>query len=154
MEEQDNTRPLLILGCPEIPVQQALALYCARQFKERGEELRIAGNKAVLQLIRISDLDKSYVTKMIDLERCIEDLTTRKLKPPICMIFIHNDAGISYAATIRFLFDGRLIAVVFGREADNLGAQLDFSCETIIEKAVHNPGKIRRKIDEVMGWAV
>jgi hypothetical protein len=154
MIDSDNTGPLLILGCPEVPVQQALALYCAHQFGEDGEDLRIAGNKAVLQLLRISDLKKVYAKKMMDLDRCIDDLSNKKLEPSVCIVFAHSDAGISYATTVRYLTEGRLIAVVFGREAEALGAQLDIPCEKIVEKAVHNPGQLRKKLDEVMEWAV
>ncbi|OPX73158.1 MAG: hypothetical protein A4E39_01216 [Methanoregulaceae archaeon PtaB.Bin152] len=153
MSREEKTGPLLVLGCPEVPVQQALALYCANRFGEHGDELCIAGNKAVLQLIRISDLKKVYATKMMDLDRCIEDLATRKIEPSVCIVFAHSDAGITYATTIRYLVEGRLIAVVFGREAEALGAQLDIPCEKIVEKAVHNPGQLRKKLDEVMGWA-
>jgi threonyl-tRNA synthetase len=153
MPDTKTTGPLLILGCPEVPVQQALALYCAHRFREHGEDLRIAGNKAVLQLLRISDLKRVYAKKMMDLDRCIEDLAEKKLEPSVCLVFAHSDAGITYATTIRYLTEGRLVAVVFGREAETLGAELDIPCEKIVEKAVHNPGQLRRRIDEVMGWA-
>jgi hypothetical protein len=154
MDNSENSGPLLILGCPEVPVQQALALYCAHQFGEHGGELRIAGNKAVLQLIRISDLKRVYAQKMMDLDRCIEELATKKLDPSLCIVFAHSDAGISYATTVRYLTAGRLIVVVFGRDAESLGAELDIPCEKIVEKAVHNPGQLRKRLDEVMGWAV
>ena len=154
MTDNENNGPLLILGCPEVPVQQALALYCDHRFGSQGKELRIAGNTAVLQLLRVSDPGKVYVKKMMDLDRCIEDLSTRKLEPAECLVFAHSDAGISYATTVRYLTEGRLIAVVFGRMAEELGAGLDIPCEKIVEKAVHNPGQLRRKLDEVMGWAV
>ncbi len=153
MNENDHTRPLLILGCPEVPVQQALALYCAYRFGEQGKELRIAGNTAVLQLLRVSDPGKMYAKKMMDLDRCIEDLSGKKLEPSVCLVFAHSDAGITYATTIRYLTEGRLISVIFGKMAEDLGAQLDIPCEKIVEKAVHNPGQLRRKLDEVMGWA-
>ncbi len=152
MGENERSGPLLVLGCPEVPVQQALALYCAYRFGEKGEDLAIAGNKAVLQLLRTSDLKRIYVKKMLDLDRCIEDLSEKRLTPSICIVFAHSDAGISYATTVRYLTDGRLIAVVFGREAEVLGAGLEIPCEKIVEKAVHNPGQLRKKIDEVMGW--
>ncbi|OPY46423.1 MAG: hypothetical protein A4E42_00535 [Methanoregulaceae archaeon PtaU1.Bin222] len=153
MNREEKTGPLLIFGCPEVPVQQALALYCANRFGEQGQELRIAGNKAVLQLLRISDLKKIYARKMMDLDRCIEDLANGNLEPSLCIVFAHSDAGITYATTVRYLMKGRLIAVIFGREAEALGAMLEIPCEKIVEKAVHNPGQLRKKLDEVMGWA-
>jgi len=153
-DDNDTAEAVLILGCPEVPVQQALALYCAHQYKVHGNELRIAGNTAVLQLLRVSDPGKHYITKVMNLDRCIEDLSTKKLKPSLCIMFIHNDGGVAYAATVRFLFQGRLIVVVFGRDAEQLGAEIDSSCEKIVEVTVHNPEKIRKRLDEVMGWAV
>lgn len=153
MNENDNNGPLLILGCPEVPVQQALALYCAYRYGEMGKELRIAGNTAVLQLLRVSDPGRVYARKMMDLDRCIEDLSDKKLGPAECLVFAHSDAGISYATTIRYLTGGRLVVVIFGKTAEDLGARLDIPCEKIVEKAVHNPGQLRKKLDEVMGWA-
>ncbi len=152
MDEKEHSGPLLVLGCPEVPVQQALALYCAHRFGEHGQDLTIAGNKAVLQLLRVSDLKRIYAGKMMDLDRCIEDLSEKRLVPSVCIVFAHSDAGISYATTIRYLTEGRLVAVVFGREAEALGARLEIPCEKIVEKAVHNPGQLRKKIDGVMGW--
>lgn len=152
MEEKERTGPLLILGCPEVPIQQALALYCAHRFGQHGQDLLIAGNKAVLQLLRISDLRKTYARKMMDLDRCMEELSNGNLEPSVCIVFVHNDAGITYATTVRYLTKGRLIVIIFGREAESLGTQLLIPCEKIIEKAVHNPGKIRKKLEEVMGW--
>jgi hypothetical protein len=152
MNENDSTGPLLILGCPEVPVQQALALYCAYRFGKQGTELCLAGNTAVLQLLRVSDPGRMYVTSVMDLDRCIEKLAEKKLDPSLCIVFAHSDAGISYATTVRYLVGGRLVVVIFGRTAEELGAQLDIACEKIVEKAVHNPGQLRRKLDQVMGW--
>ncbi len=153
MNDTENTEPLLILGCPEVPVQQALALYCGYRFNQSGQPLVVAGNAAVLTLLRVSDPAKMYIKKFVELDRCIEELSTKKRQPKLCIVFAHSDAGISYATTVRFLTGGRLIAVIFGREAEALGEQLEVPCEKIVEKAVHNPGQLRRKMDEVFGWA-
>ncbi|GAA5261628.1 DUF1890 family protein [Methanocalculus sp. MC3] len=147
-EKRDET--LIILGCPEVPVQQALALYAADRLNEAGKDVLIAGNSAVLVLLKVSDPKKVYVKKMVELDRCIEDLASGETTPSTCIVFAHNDAGISYATTIRYLFEGRLIVVVFGREAEELAEQLEIPCEMIVEKAVHNPGKLRKKLDEVL----
>ena len=149
MEEERN-ETLIILGCPEVPVQQALALYVADFLNESGTDVLIAGNSAVLVLLKVSDPKKVYAKKMMELDRCIEELASGDRTPSTCIVFAHNDAGISYATTIRYLFEGRLIVVVFGREAEELAGQLEISCELIVEKAVHNPGKLRKKIDEVL----
>ncbi|MBR1368819.1 hypothetical protein RJ53_04550 [Methanocalculus chunghsingensis] len=144
---------LIMLGCPEIPVQQALALYAADRFNDDGWDLTIAGNGAVLNLLRVSDPKKVYIRKMMDLEKCIDELSAKERAPDLCMVCIHNDAGLSYAASIRYLFEGRFIALVFGRDAEALAAEIDFPCDPVVDVAVHNPGKLRRKLDEVMKWA-
>ncbi|MDO8840729.1 DUF1890 domain-containing protein [Methanocalculus sp.] len=152
MSEEGNGA-LIILGCPEVPVQQALALYAADRLNEDEWDVLVAGNSAVLVLLKVSDPKKVYVKRMVELDRCIEELASGERHPGVCIVFAHNDAGISYATTIRYLFEGRLIVVVFGREAEELAEQLDIPCEKIVEKAIHNPGKLRRKLDEVLGWA-
>jgi len=148
VEERNET--LIILGCPEVPVQQALALHAADRLNDAGRDVLIAGNSAVLVLLKVSDPKKVYVKKMVELDRCIDELASGALTPSTCIVFAHNDAGISYATTIRYLFEGRLIVVVFGREAEDLAEQLEIPCEMIVEKAVHNPGKLRKKLDEVL----
>lgn len=149
MEEERN-ETLIVLGCPEVPVQQALALYAADHLNEAGKDVLIAGNSAVLVLLKVSDPKKVYAKKMMELDRCIEELASGERTPSTCIVFAHNDAGISYATTIRYLFEGRLIVVVFGREAEELAGQLEIPCELIVEKAVHNTGKLRKKLDEVL----
>ncbi len=152
MKEEKN-EALIILGCPEVPVQQALALYAADRLNEDERDVVITGNSAVLVLLKVSDPKKVYAKKMVELDRCIEELASGERHPGTCIVFAHNDAGISYATTIRYLFEGRLVVVIFGRDAEELAGQLEIPCEMIVEKAVHNPGKLRRKLDEVLGWA-
>ena len=149
-----NQQALIVLGCPEVPVQQALALYCAYKLKEEGADPIIAGNPAVLQLLRVSDPARSYLGKLIDLDRCIEDLAAGNRQPSLCLAFAHSDAGITYATTIGYLVHGRLITVIFGRNAEDLAGQADIPGDRIVEKAVHNPRILRQKLDEVLGWAV
>lgn len=143
---------LIVLGCPEVPVQQALALYAADRLNDDGYSLSIAGNPAVLNLLRISDPKRMYIRELVELERCIDELSKEVRQADLILAFIHNDAGISFASTIRFLFPGRLVVLVFGREAEARAEELEISCELIMDPAVHNPGKLRRKLDEVMGW--
>ena len=49
----DPRDALLLLGCPGVPVQQALALYLLGRLRADGFELECAGNPAVLQLLRV-----------------------------------------------------------------------------------------------------
>ena len=80
-------------------------------------------------------------------------VVSKKRSAKTTIVFAHNHAGISYAATLRHLLpETRLVAIVFGREAEELAETIAFPCEKIVEKAVHNPVPLLRKIREVFGW--
>ncbi len=147
-------RVLIFLGCPEVPVQMGISLYLAYSLDKGGSDVTVAGNPSVIKLARISDPEKHYIKRMIDLERCIGDLAEKKRTTDLCLVFAHNDAGITYASTVRFLHPGRLILVVFGRKAEELASEVDFPCDLVVEKAVHDPTNLRKKLDEVFGWHV
>ncbi len=149
---QKQERALILLGCPEVPVQMGISLYLAYNLGKGGLDVTVAGNPSVIKLARISDPERHYMKKMIDLDRCIEDLAEKKRTTDLCIIFAHNDAGITYAATVRYLHPGRLVVVVFGRKAEAFAGQVEFPCELVVEKAVHNPTELKKKLDEVFGW--
>ena len=89
------------------------------------------------------------------LETCIAEIVEKKRDCTLCIVFAHNDAAIAYAATLRHLLpESRFIVVVFGKDPEPLAAEINFPCETIVEKAVHNPAQLRAKINKVLGWAV
>jgi len=145
---------LLILGCPEVPVQQALALHIAYHFRKRGTAVHAAGNPAVLNLLKVSDPEKRYLPETQVLEKCIEEIVEKKRDGNLCIVFAHSDAGITYAATMRHLLpEARLVVIIFGKDPEPLSALADFPCERVVEKAVHNPMQLRKKINEVFGWA-
>ena len=146
---------ILLLGCPEVPVQMAIALYMAYNLKKRGTEVLITGNPSVLNLLKVSDPEKHYVTKTMVLEKCIAEVVGKKRDCDLCVVFAHNDAAIAYAATMRHLLPkSRLVVIVFGRNPGSLAERITFPCEKIVDKAVHNPMQLKMKINEVFGWAV
>jgi len=149
-----NDEPaLLVFGCPEVPVQAAIGLYLAGRLSEDGYDVLSAGNPSVLALLRVSDWRRHYIGRTVDLDRCIGEVSEKKRDAALCVVFAHNDAGISYAATMRYLLpEARLVVIVFGRNAEELAAGVEFPCEKVVEKAVHNPGKLKIGIDEVFGW--
>lgn len=150
----DSREALLLLGCPEVPVQQALALYLLGRLRGTGFEVTCAGNPAVLQLLRVSDPGKNYVGPMVEIERCIGELAEGKRTPELCVAFAHSDAGITFAATARHLLpEARFVLLAFGREAEALAEQATFPCEKVVDAAVHNPVKLKRRLDEVLAWA-
>ena len=144
---------LLFLGCPEVPVQMGIALYLSGRLGKDGVGVTVAGNPSVIQLARVSDPDQHYVKRMMNLDRAMADLIEGRVCPDLVVAFAHNDAGIAYAATVRHVYRERLCLIIFGREAEDLAREADFDCEKIVEKAVHNPGPLKKKIDEVFGWA-
>ncbi|MDD1667212.1 MAG: DUF1890 domain-containing protein [Methanomicrobiales archaeon] len=150
---QGEKTALLLLGCPEVPVQMGLALYIAGRLEKSGVRVTMAGNPSVIQLARVSDPDQHYVKKVMNLEKAMADLIEGRVHPDITVSFAHNDAGISYAATVRHVSSSRLYLIIFGREAEELAELAEFDCEKIVERAVHNPGQLKKKIDGAFGWA-
>jgi hypothetical protein len=145
---------LMVLGCPEVPVQQALALHLSFQLRNHGFTVHATGNPAVLNLLKVSDPEKRYLPEMSILEKCIGEIVEKKRSSDICIVFAHSDAGISYAATMCHLLPAsRLVVIIFGKDPETLAATADFPCEKIVEKAVHNPMKLKKMINEVFGWA-
>ena len=151
---------LLLLGCPELPVQTSIALYLANMLKNAGMDVFIAGTDAALELLKVSDPEGHYVDmeKMMNLDRCIESLAEKRMDFYLCSVFVHNDAGIAYLATVHEISNACLFAIIFGSDANSISEQLEFNCEKLVAKAVHNPLPLKRKIDdkikEVKRWAV
>jgi threonyl-tRNA synthetase len=147
-------KALIVLGCPEAPAQQALALHVAYNLKKRDTDVLIAGNPSVLSLLKVSDPEKHYIADTMVLEKCIADVVERKKDFDLCVVFAHNDAAIAYAATMRHLLpERRLVVIVFGKDPGPLAGEINFPCEKVVDKAVHNPVPLRAKINEVFGWA-
>jgi len=144
---------LIVLGCPEVPVQQALVLHISHQLRNHGFAVHATGNPAVLNLLKVSDPEKRYLPEMSILETCIGEIAEKRRDCGLCIVFAHSDAGISYAATMRHLLPAsRLVLIIFGKDPETLAAAADFTCEKIVEKAVHNPMQLRKKINGVFGW--
>jgi threonyl-tRNA synthetase len=148
-----SEKVIIVLGCPEVPVQQALAIYVASGLRDQGADVFVTGNPSVLGLLKVSDPKGVYITKTLVLEMCIGEIVEKKGDCGLCIVFAHNDAAIAYAATLRHLLpESRFIVVVFGKDPEPLAAEINFPCETITEKAVHNPAQLKTKINKVLGW--
>lgn len=145
-------KALLMMGCPELPVQTAAALYIANKLNTEGFDVISAGNKAAIGLLLNSDPERHYVRKVMDLDRCIGALAEKKIDFDLCFVFIHSDSGISYLMTVRSLSKAKTIAVIFGKDIEPL---IQSSSDSIIiaAKAVHNPAPLKSRIDEVKSWA-
>ena len=67
---------LLLLGCPELPVQMSLALYFMGKLKNGGINVVVAGKDAALNLLKVLSPEGYYVDieKIINIDKCIESL--------------------------------------------------------------------------------
>ena len=146
-------RATLFLGCPEVPVQMGISLYLSYRLVNSGWTVTVAANPSVIKLARVSDPERHYIGEMVDLDRYIGDFAEKKKATDLAVAFAHNEAGMTYAATIRYLHPGPMVLVVLGREAGELATHIDYPCDQVVEKAVHNPGGLKKKLDEVFGWS-
>ena len=156
MEEKsgEGKSAALVLGCPQVPVQTGIALYLAYYLKKKGIVPVVAGNRSARMLVEVSDPARHYIEKFVDLDVYIKDLAEKKRDFNYHFVFIHNDAGVSYAATIQALSPSPVIALIYGEHYDEIAGTIEFPCEKIAAKAVHNPMPLRKKLDEVLPWVV
>ena len=141
---------LLMMGCPEIPIQTSIALYLSHKLTNLGFDVTVAGTDAVIKLLKVSDSDGYYVKKMVDLDKTLEDIIEKRMDFDICFAFMHNDAGMTYAATISAISQANLYSVIFGRNAETLAESIEFDTEKIVAKDVHNPIRLKSKLDKVI----
>ena len=145
---------LLVLGCPQVPVQTSIALYLVNKLKKSAMVPVVAGNKAANTLLIVADPDRHYLGEIMDLDRAVAQITEKKREFDRCFVFIHNDAGISYAATMGAISRGKIFTLVYGEHYEELVKQIDFPCTIIAAKAVHNPLPLKKALDEVKPWVV
>jgi hypothetical protein len=154
------TTALLLLGCPELPVQTSLTLYLLSGLRDAGVEVTVAGTNAALSLLTVADPKGHYHdhAELQELDACIAALAERRVDFDLCAVFVHSDTGLSYLGTVKGISKARLVAIIFGREPNALAEQINFACETLVAKAVHNPVPFKKRLDrlveEVKQWAV
>ena len=149
-------KALLLLGCPEVPVQTGIALYLGSTLKDQGFTVIAAGTPSAVGLMRTADPKKAYIDSYIDLDRCIDQMAEGTFEVDIAFGFIHKDSGMQYLGTVAALSPSTPVAIVFGREAEALGTEVSESIEgvhVVWAKAVHNPLPLKKKIDKVGSWA-
>jgi len=150
----EHKKALLLLGCPEVPVQTSLAIYMSDLLVKSGISVTIAGNNAALGLVRTADPAGYYIKDMADLDATIGALSEKRVDADICYVLIHNDAGVSYLATAAALISGEAVGIIFGNDVVTLAQQCDGAgLEYIRARAVHNPKPIISKVNmEVERW--
>ncbi len=153
MTEKNEQTALLLLGCPQVPVQTSMVLYLAHRLSERGIRPVIAGTTAARRLMEVADPGRHYLGEMNDLDKMIDEITEKKRDFDLCFVFIHNDSGIAYAGTMAYISKARVYALIFGEHAEELAGEIEFPCEIVAAKATHNPMPLKRRLEEVMQWA-
>jgi hypothetical protein len=141
---------LLVMGCPEVPVQMSMVIYLSHKLSKSGWDVTVAGTDAAVKLLKAADPESYYVKKTVDLDEMIADIVEKKVDFDICFAFMHSDAGMTYGATFSAISKARLFAVVFGKNAEALGESIDYPAEKIVAKATHNPNPLKNKIDKVI----
>lgn len=152
---KEHKKALLLLGCPEVPVQTSMAIYTSDLLVKSGAVITIAGNNAALGLVMTADPSGHYIKDTADLDATIGGLAEKRVDADICYVFVHNDAGLSYLATAAALISGEAVGIIFGNDARILAQQCDdIGLKYIWARAVHNPNPIISKINmEVERWA-
>ena len=145
-----GAKVLLMMGCPEIPIQTSIALYLSHKLTNLGLDVTVAGTDAAIKLLKVSDSDGYYARKLVDLDKTLEDIIEKRTDFDICFAFMHNDAGMTYAATMSAISQAKLYSIVFGIHAETLADTIEFDCEKIVAKAVHNPVQLKNKLDKVV----
>ena len=154
MTENDTRHALVLLGCPQVPVQTSMALYLVHNLAQRGIRPVIAGTPAARKLMEVADPGRHYLEEMTDIDAAIDEITEKRRDFDLCFVFIHNDSGVAYAGTMAYISKARVYALIFGEHAEDLAGEIEFHCEVVAAKSTHNPMPLKRRLDEVMQWAV
>jgi hypothetical protein len=154
MAEDVPKKVLLMMGCPEVPVQMSMVLYLSNKLTKAGLDVTVAGTDAATKLLKVSDVDRYYVKNSVDLDKCLVDIIEKRTDFDICFAFMHSDAGMAFAATMSAISKAKLYAVIFGKNAEALAETIEFNCEKIVAKAVHNPTPLKIKVDKVIAELV
>jgi hypothetical protein len=150
MNFMTDEKVLLMMGCPEVPIQTSIALYLSHKLTNLGFDVTVAGTTAASKLLKVSDSDGYYAKKLVDLDKTMEDIIEKRTDFDKCFAFMHNDAGMTYAATMSSISKAKIYSIVFGRHAEELAQTIEFDCEKIVTPDVHNPVRLKNRLDKVM----
>ncbi len=144
-------RALLLIGCPEAPAQTAITVYTSYKLKQAGYEVVISANPAASKLLKVSDPEKQYTDKMVNIDSYINKLEEEEFD--LLVGIIHKDAAVQYYVTYYHMMNTESVAVIFQKEAelvDDFVNQVEESTESeiIAARAYHNPTPLRVKIDK------
>ncbi|NYT06428.1 MAG: DUF1890 domain-containing protein [Methanomicrobiales archaeon] len=146
---------LVMLGCPQVPIQTSAALYLVHGLRKAGIPVTIAGTPSARALLEVADPERVYLDEVVDLDACIGFIAEGERDFSMSFVFVHNDAGVAYVASLAAMSKGRVHAVVFGGSTEEIVAQLQqVPCEIITARGSHNPLPMKKKLDGVLQWVV
>ena len=146
---------LILIGCPQIPVQSPLVLYIADFLRDAKITPVVAANPSAKQLVRVSDPKGHYVSEYRDLEKTISEMRDGDAAYPLIISLVHNDAGLSYTATAAALApESTIVTLFFGEHAYELADEAEYQTEKIAAPLTHNAKGILPHLEEVLEWAV
>jgi len=153
MKTESTGKVLMVLGCPESPVQIPLAIYTSHKLKKKGFNVTITANPAAIRLVQVADPEGIYTDEIVDIESCINELSEGDYE--FLAGFVPNDAAAAYLVTFAEILNTETLAIVFDRDADTLEELVNEIMETtdaeiIAARAHHNPAPLRVRIDRFM----
>jgi hypothetical protein len=152
-EKKPLNTALVMLGCPQLTLQTSGALFLLNELKNNNFGTMVAGTSAARALLEVADPRGHYLEERMDIDECIAELAEGKKDYDLSVVFIHNDAGVSYAATLASISKGATVALVFGENAEELASGLEgIWCEIRLIRGGHNPRPMKRTIKEVVEW--
>jgi len=137
---------LLVLGCPQVPVQTSIALYLMNRLRKTGITPVVAGNKAANTLLVVADPDRHYLGEVMDLDRAVAQISEKKRDFDSCYVFIHNDAGVSYAATMGAISGAKLFTIVYGEHYEDQVKKIEFPAPPLLQKPSITPCRSRKQL--------
>jgi len=146
---------LILIGCPQIPVQSALVLYIADYLRDAKRTPVVAANPSAKQLVKVSDPKGHYVSEYRDLEKTIAAIREGTETYPLIISLVHNDAGLTFTATAAAISPAStFVTIFFGEHAYELAEDAEFPTEKITAPLTHNVRGIIPHLEEVLEWAV
>ncbi|MBT8507530.1 hypothetical protein AZH53_03720 [Methanomicrobiaceae archaeon CYW5] len=154
MTDTDLNKPrnaLILLGCPQVPVQTSIALWLCAALNRRNIPCLVGGTPAARSLLEVADPDHHYLTEVADLDTVIEELAGGTRTVDAAFVLVHNTAAVAYAATMQEIAGGTTYALLFGEETETRMADLEgVGCRVIAAKGSHNPLPLKRRVQEVL----
>lgn len=146
-------KALLLLGCPETPSQTPMTIYASYKLIKMGYNVTITANPAASKLVKVSDPEKHYIPKMMDIDKSLNELEEGQYD--LLIGFVHKDAAASYFVTFSQILQTKSIALVFERDADLVEefantVMENTDAEVVAVRAFHNPTPIKVRFDKVL----